>query len=144
MKRINYLIIAVIGAALGLACFLPVNSESSKHVVLQEESAMRVQAPIGCLIVDTELEEILENLKTERKYDIFFTEAIDEAFIKKTCSAIIIDRNVVGTDIGKAYLDFYHELKGDTPLLIVDEISDWVMPVRGNEVQGQTADRKQV
>ena len=123
--------IVAIGTALILAGFLPINSESSKHNNIEKDYTYSVQARIGCLVGDAVLEKNPGNFSAGRGYDIIFAEAFDEKLIYQPCSAFVIDKHMIGEDIWTEYLKFFNEFKDDTPLLIVDDIREWIMPPKG-------------
>ncbi len=123
--------IIALGTALILAGFLPIDSESSKHNYIEEDYYFSTQTRIGCLVGDAALETKPGNFSAGRGYDIIFAEAFDEKLIYQPCSAFVIDKHMIGEAIWTEYLDFFNEYKDDTPLLIVDDIREWIMPQKG-------------
>jgi len=131
MKKWDFLKIIAIGVVISMAGFLPVKSESSKHRIIQKEPVPMVMAGIGCLIGDVDVEIILENLQSSRDYDIVIFEKIDEVFMNQPCSAFVIDRHLIGKANWKDYMNLFSESAEDTPLVIVDDIRNWIVPGRG-------------
>jgi hypothetical protein len=131
MKRKILLIIFAVSALI-LAGFSSVNFALNKHRLIQETGISDKHDMIGCLIGDIDLEKAPADLTDVRGYDITFSSGFDRDLNNQPCSAFIIDKHLIGKTAWDNYVDFFHQFHNDTPLIVVDNINDWIMSSKGN------------
>ena len=132
MKRRSLLIIGFVVSVLILAGFSSVNFALNKHRLIQETGISDKHEMIGCLIGDIDLEKAPVDLTDVRGYDITFSEGFDKDLNNQQCAAFIIDKHLIGKSAWDKYVDFFHQFHNDTPLMVVDNIRDWIMSSKGN------------
>jgi len=126
MKRRSLLIISLAVAVLMSAGFSSVNPARHTHRHIQEPGISDIHDMIGCLTGDIHLEKAPAGLTDLRGYDITFSSGFDKALAHQPCSAFIIDKHLIAESALDMYADFFHQFHNDTPLMIVDNIMDWI------------------
>lgn len=132
MKRRSLVIISFAASVLVLAGFSLVNPALNRHHLIQETGIPDKHEMIGCLIGDIDLDKAPAGLLDVRGYDIIFSTGFDRDFTDQPCSAFVIDKYLIGKSAWDWYADFFHEFHNDTPLMIVDNMRDWIMSSKVN------------
>jgi hypothetical protein len=132
MKRRSLVIISFSVSVLILAGLSSVNPALNRHHLIQETGISDKHDMIGCLIGDIDLDKAPAGLTDVRGYDITFSAGFDKDLTDQPCSAFVIDRHLIGKTAWDKYADFFHQFHNDTPLMIVDNIRDWIMSSKVN------------
>jgi hypothetical protein len=132
MKRRSLFIICFAVSVLGVTGFSSVNPALNTHHLIQETGISDMHDMIGCLIGDIDQDKAPAGLPDVRGYDITFSESFDRDLTHQPCSAFVIDKQLIGKSAWDKYADFFHEFHNDTPLMIVDNIRDWLMSSKVN------------
>lgn len=115
--------LAVVSVALSLTGIIPF--AFGRYDGIREKRAYVSQSMIGCLTSSGELEETLEHFAAGSGFKITFTRSFEESLIHKQCTAFIIDKLHAKKGGWSAYSNFLKSSHSDTPLMVVDNISDY-------------------
>jgi hypothetical protein len=127
MRRKHLLTFIAIIAILCPAGLSKANFEARDNYPIQENGNFIARSVIGCVIGEVDLEKIIENVSHRQAYDIIVIPSFHDHRHKK-CSAFLIDRHLIGKAIWKEYLDFITKSEFETPIVLVDDIQDWIRP----------------
>lgn len=118
--------------------------EGGKIANYKFDGAYSLDKTIFVQFENEDLKVQLEKCARDINCEVYWGEASSPDIIAIPYFISIIDRNIVGTEMWKYYLEYEKEVKDDEPCIIIDKIKDLELPVKKNIFQYDIKDKNTI
>jgi hypothetical protein len=126
------------------SCKGGVLTDPSQNVVGLTSSSVTWRRNIFCQFDHKELREAMEQTAIEADCTIFYGKTPDPDIFACPAFVIIVDRNTVGHDLWKEYVECFDPVGEETPCFIVDNLKHLSIPKRKYVYQFDLQDQQTI